>query len=599
MVKRIQYQPPGNSRTVSPPPQLGTVLYRGAVPPTTGEWLGIEWDEPSRGKHSGVHEKSGVRYFETRVKGAGSFLRPDAPGLALGGLSFREAFEARYGRSTSTSELGDDSAESGRVTSQFYKTPGNFDVEVVLSDQVPAKFRQLSRLREAGLDWTSLSRAYEAGQGDGPGNLGKFGATLSGLEVLDLSCTMLPSLDEAARITLSLPKLSILSLNSNRFDAVRDSPSLTGFARLTSIKLNNTLLTWPEIVRIGPSLPNVASLEFGSNRLTSLLGDSTTPLVVADDQLFPRLATLNLETNELANWEDTVQALSDLPSLETLVLDSNRFTTLALPNTRPAPFTLRRLRHLTLRRNLLASWSTSIDALGDSIHPTFPSLRILDIANNPFADVCTAGAPAVDFGSAVRDRTLLHARLSIIARLPWIDTLEGTPVSAAERDDAEKFWIVNALVDGAEELSPWARRRLETLKRAHESVGTTSDLNPTVPAALKSRLIRLRVVTSNPSPTETSASDPISAVELSILPSVRTLLLRAQLSRLLGKALPRAKYSLVGWLRSKDVASEAVDEGQATGGEKWLRVEISAKEEGREVGWWGFQDGDRIAVESV
>jgi dynactin complex subunit len=40
------------------------VRYVGAVPPAAGTWLGVEWDEPSRGKHDGSH--AGVRYFSTR-----------------------------------------------------------------------------------------------------------------------------------------------------------------------------------------------------------------------------------------------------------------------------------------------------------------------------------------------------------------------------------------------------------------------------------------------------------------------------------------------------------------------------------------------------
>ena len=42
----------------------GTVGYVGEVPPTKGTWLGVDWDDPSRGKHDGSHE--GVTYFNTR-----------------------------------------------------------------------------------------------------------------------------------------------------------------------------------------------------------------------------------------------------------------------------------------------------------------------------------------------------------------------------------------------------------------------------------------------------------------------------------------------------------------------------------------------------
>lgn len=40
-----------------------TVRFVGEVS-DTGVWLGIEWDDPSRGRHDGTH--NGHRYFECR-----------------------------------------------------------------------------------------------------------------------------------------------------------------------------------------------------------------------------------------------------------------------------------------------------------------------------------------------------------------------------------------------------------------------------------------------------------------------------------------------------------------------------------------------------
>jgi dynactin complex subunit len=40
---------------------LCTVRYIGEVAGASGSWLGVEWDDPSRGKHDGHHK--GVRYF--------------------------------------------------------------------------------------------------------------------------------------------------------------------------------------------------------------------------------------------------------------------------------------------------------------------------------------------------------------------------------------------------------------------------------------------------------------------------------------------------------------------------------------------------------
>lgn len=43
---------------------LGTVRYRGTIDGQQGTWLGIEWDDASRGKHDGAHK--GTHYFTVR-----------------------------------------------------------------------------------------------------------------------------------------------------------------------------------------------------------------------------------------------------------------------------------------------------------------------------------------------------------------------------------------------------------------------------------------------------------------------------------------------------------------------------------------------------
>lgn len=42
-----------------------TVRYIGPVAGTKNDWLGVEWDYPSRGKHDGEHK--GVKYFDSKI----------------------------------------------------------------------------------------------------------------------------------------------------------------------------------------------------------------------------------------------------------------------------------------------------------------------------------------------------------------------------------------------------------------------------------------------------------------------------------------------------------------------------------------------------
>jgi len=61
-------QPPNEfyiGRRLSYDGQLCTVRYYGEIKGTKGNWLGVEWDDPARGKHSGEH--GGVKYFECKT----------------------------------------------------------------------------------------------------------------------------------------------------------------------------------------------------------------------------------------------------------------------------------------------------------------------------------------------------------------------------------------------------------------------------------------------------------------------------------------------------------------------------------------------------
>lgn len=42
----------------------GVVKFFGDVPETSGQWVGVDWDDLKRGKHNGI--LNGVKYFTTR-----------------------------------------------------------------------------------------------------------------------------------------------------------------------------------------------------------------------------------------------------------------------------------------------------------------------------------------------------------------------------------------------------------------------------------------------------------------------------------------------------------------------------------------------------
>ncbi|THH30746.1 hypothetical protein EUX98_g3448 [Antrodiella citrinella] len=120
---------------------IGTVRFIGTVEGSLGDWLGIEWDDPRRGKHDGV--KGDKRYFSCMTPNAGSFLRPTVAGL-IHGTSFLKALSSKYVEALHAS------AQTEKVT--LGSSNGAIEVEAVNLDKVRARLSQLDMLREVSLD---------------------------------------------------------------------------------------------------------------------------------------------------------------------------------------------------------------------------------------------------------------------------------------------------------------------------------------------------------------------------------------------------------------------------------------------------------------
>lgn len=141
------------------PGHLGTIKYIGRVTGTDGLWYGVEWDDPTRGRHDGV--KDGKRYFTCRyafflwssyqcnqfstgsIPNAGSFIRPSAP------LSFGRSFLTALTMKYVEAEHGSDTLEKVVLGS----SKGTIEVEAVGLDKIRRNLGNLGRLREVSLDY--------------------------------------------------------------------------------------------------------------------------------------------------------------------------------------------------------------------------------------------------------------------------------------------------------------------------------------------------------------------------------------------------------------------------------------------------------------
>lgn len=188
-----------------------TVRYVGAVKGTSGTWLGIEWDDPRRGKHDGSHK--GMQYFKckrlsvfafystlTSVTGlsssplAASFVRPTRP--AEPPQSFLEAVRNKY----------ESEARGDFVPAKEIVISGKVAEEVGF-DKIRRQQARLRELKIAILDGQRVKTAIPSGED--PALISKVCPSITDL---DLSRNLITDFAVVREIVKQLPRIRSLKL---------------------------------------------------------------------------------------------------------------------------------------------------------------------------------------------------------------------------------------------------------------------------------------------------------------------------------------------------------------------------------------------------
>ncbi|KAM9460958.1 tubulin-specific chaperone E isoform 2-T2 [Clarias gariepinus] len=325
--------------------ERATVRYVGTVPPTTGLWLGVEWDNPERGKHDGSHE--GVRYFTCSHPSGGSFVRPKKASF---GVDFLSAVKHRY-------ELDLDQAIGNEVTIST-KTVKMVGFESVLEKQ------RMGNLAEIALINCEVS---------GPGPENEIRNSTPKVVSLDLSGNLLSSWEVVAAITEQLEQLQVLCLSYNRLAISLNPFNLShAFSHLRVLMLNSCAITWSQVLQCAPMWPQIEELLLNDNKITEL----KRPVDVLQG-----LKVLDLSKNNL--MQESVLQLSHLCRLETLNLCSTGLSAIqfsdTLPGTKTSAFPA--LKILLLDDNQINEWAV-INEL-----EKLKSLVQLSCSRNPLMDL--------------------------------------------------------------------------------------------------------------------------------------------------------------------------------------------------------------------
>ncbi|KAI4719861.1 hypothetical protein E4T48_03902 [Aureobasidium sp. EXF-10727] len=415
-----------------------TVRYVGEVKGKQGQWLGVEWDDPTRGKHSGTHD--GIEYFKCRSspslyaygvvltssKGRsayptpGSFIRPsvswDQP------KTFLEALKTKY----AAVETGEHASNQNVI-----RISGK-EAEEVGFEKIARQQAQLQNLRIVVLD-DLLIKAYDKETTDLEDSLDRISETCPNITDLDLGRDLFETLSEISDICDRLPKLKFLRLDGNRLEDVsgRDNSSgerASGLAQITSASLDHMLCTGREVGRLFGlntlevllrSMSNVKELSASSNQLGSL----------DDCRLQSTLKSLNLEDNNFLSLEDVRHLSECCPQLRTLNLKNNQIShTMRNPQHKGTLKFTEALIDLDLAYNNITSW-----AIINQLSTTFPGLKHLRIAHNPlFSSLRSADGKPL---------TSADGYMLTIARLPQLETLNYSKITDKERLNSETYYL--------------------------------------------------------------------------------------------------------------------------------------------------------------
>ncbi|XP_053491532.1 tubulin-specific chaperone E isoform X2 [Ictalurus furcatus] len=301
--------------------ERATVRYVGTVPPTTGLWLGVEWDNPERGKHDGSHE--GVRYFTCSHPTGGSFVRPKKASF---GVDYLSAVKQRY-----EMELQDAIGDEVTISTKTVKMVG---FESIVEKQ------RLDNLTEIALMNCGVS---------GPGPENEIRKNTPNVVSLDLSGNLLSSWEVVAAITEQLEELQVLYLSHNQLRISSNPSNMShAFSHLRVLMLNGCAITWSQVLQCAPMWPQIEELVLKDNDITEL----KRPVDVLQD-----LKVLDLSNNNLT--QGSVLQLSHLPRLEKLNLCSTGLSDIqfndTLPGTKTSAFPA--LKILLLDDNKITEWA--------------------------------------------------------------------------------------------------------------------------------------------------------------------------------------------------------------------------------------------------
>ncbi|OZC07460.1 hypothetical protein X798_05516 [Onchocerca flexuosa] len=230
--------------------------------------------------------------------------------------------------------------------------------------------------------------------------------------MVDLAWNKLSSWEEIIAI-FSLPRLEVLNLGYNPLQSFLTVPSFPLAMNLELFILNGTDLPMSTVRRLLNKMPKLKELHLSENRNLKNRFD------VSDEVMSISLESLHVSKCDIEYWETVISLWRFFPNLVSLSLCENpiRYTSCKMKTNDLN--CLNGVRRLSLNKCLIDNWS-SIEHLADI--NTLQDLRII----------------AIPLWKEYTNDEHFHL---IVGRIPQLKILNGSVISAEQREQSERFLI--------------------------------------------------------------------------------------------------------------------------------------------------------------
>lgn len=397
----------------------GTIRYVGKLKHSKKDndiWIGIEWDDETRGKHNGTIE--GIEYFKTNHSTAGSLIKFNKANF---GGTFMDAVKFKYNFYNSDDEIYKFLNQAVESDLFIQANKKRIQIEFVGMDKVNKKFSVLENFQNVDLGYSYIN------------HIGNDVNVFMNLKEINLQKTLLNKWSQFAEVLILFKNLEILNFSENILSFDEHFENIIKDINYDELKLNHLVLnkckiSFDMLIKISILLRNVQSLYLMGNYLneTSYLREKEF-VDLNKSQLEKNLSNvtfLSLERNNIKDFVKVYEILS-VYNLTRFNLNQNHISHIIQQD---SEYSIEKVNNL---KNNLQVLYIDFNQISDikilQELSNFLGLVDLDILNNKFAN----------------NKSVENIKCELIGRLMKLQILNNTTISKDERKDFEKMYLKN------------------------------------------------------------------------------------------------------------------------------------------------------------